>query len=102
MKGRIGVLGSGVVGKVLAGGFHSHGYEVMIGTNSPEKVAALTEETGGKAKVDSFAETARFGEIVVLATKGTGAIAAVTLAGLEQLKGKTVIDATNPIADAPP
>lgn len=102
MNERIGVLGSGIVGKVLAGGFLSHGYEVMIGTNTPEKVAGLKEATGGKAKVGSFAETARFGEIVVLATKGTGAIAAITLAGLEQLKGKTVIDTTNPIADAPP
>ena len=102
MKERIGILGSGIVGKVLTNGFVAHGYEAMIGTNSPEKVAGLKEATGGNAKVGSFAETARFGEIVVLATKGTGAVAAVTLAGLEQLKGKTVIDTTNPIADAPP
>lgn len=102
MKERIGVVGSGVVGKVLANGFLAHGHEVMIGTNSPEKVAGLKEATHGKARVGSFAEAAQFGEIVVLATKGTAAVAAVTLAGLENLKGKTVIDSTNPIADAPP
>ena len=43
-----------------------------------------------------------FGEVVVLATKGTAAEAALETAGIGHLKGKTVIDTTNPIADAPP
>lgn len=102
MSKRIGIIGSGIVGQVLANGFIKHGYEVMIGTNSPGKHAELKQKAGGKAKVGSFEETARFGETLVLAVKGIGAEAAIKLAGIDNLKGKTVLDATNPIAEAPP
>jgi len=102
MNKNIGVIGSGIVGQVLANGFIKHGYDVMIGTQDPAKHAMLKEKTGGKAQVGSFEATARFGGIVVLATKGTAAEAAVRTAGISTLKGKTVIDATNPIADTPP
>ena len=60
------------------------------------------EKTGGKASIGSFEATAKFGDIVVLAAKGTAAENAVKSTGVTNLKGKTVIDATNPIADAPP
>ena len=99
---KIGVIGSGVVGQVLANGFIKHGYEVMIGTGNASKHAELKEKTGGKAETGTFEETARFGEIIVLATKGTGAEAAIKSAGLSNLKGKTILDATNPIAENPP
>lgn len=100
MSKKIGILGSGQVGQVLANGFVKHGYEVMIGTNTPSKRDELKSKTGGK--IGSFEDAARFGEIVVLAAKGTAAEAAVKTAGIANLKGKIVIDATNPIADAPP
>jgi len=45
---------------------------------------------------------ATFGEVVVLAVKGAGAADALRAAGKANLAGKTIIDATNPIADAPP
>ena len=45
--------------------------------------------------------TAAFGEVVVLAVKGTAALDAVRACG-GALAGKTVLDATNPIAEAPP
>ena len=102
MSKRIGIIGSGVVGQTLANGFIKHGYDVTIGTNSDSKRGELSAKTNGKAKVASFAETARFGEVVVLATKGSAAENAVTLAGISNLAGKVVIDTTNPIADAPP
>jgi 8-hydroxy-5-deazaflavin:NADPH oxidoreductase len=102
MKSRIGIIGSGVVGQTLARGFIAHGHEVMIGTNDVRKHGPLREATGGKAGIGSFTDTARFGQIVVLATKGTAAEAALRIAGTEHLAGKTVIDTTNPIADAPP
>ncbi len=102
MSKKIGVIGSGVVGQVLANGFIKHGYEVMIGTNSPSKHAELKEKTGGKAGVGSFEETAKFGDIIVLATKGLAAEDAVKSAGIGNLNGKTVLDATNPIAETPP
>ena len=54
------------------------------------------------ARVGSFAEAAEFGELIVLAVNGKASSAALGLAGAENLSGKTIIDATNPISDAPP
>jgi predicted dinucleotide-binding enzyme len=99
---KIGIIGSGIVGKTLANGFIKHGYDVMIGTNDANKHAELKEKTNEKAAIGTFETTAKFGDIVVLAVKGTAAEAAIKSAGMGNLKGKTVIDATNPIADAPP
>ncbi len=99
---KIGILGSGVVGQVLGNGFIKHGYEVMVGTRSPEKLAEWKAKAGKSGRVGSFAETAAFGDLIVLAAKGTAAKDTLKMAGAENLKGKTIIDATNPIADAPP
>lgn len=99
---RIGVIGSGVVGQTLADGFLAHGYDVMRGSREPAKLAAWKAKAGEKATTGTFAEAARFGDLVTLAVKGTAAEAAVRLCGSEALAGKTVIDATNPIADTPP
>ena len=102
MSGRVGIIGSGIVGQTLANGFIKHGYEVTIGTNTQSKQEELVAKTGGRARAGSFAEAAGFGEILVLATKGTAAESALKSIGLPNLAGKTVIDTTNPIADAPP
>jgi predicted dinucleotide-binding enzyme len=102
MAKRIGVIGSGVVGQALANGLIKHGYDVMIGTNKVSKHAELKEKTGGMANIGTFEATAKFGDVVVLATKGGAAEDAIKLAGIANLRGKTIIDATNPIADAPP
>jgi len=102
MSKKIGIIGSGMVGQTLANGFITHGYEVMIGTNSPGKHAELKEKTAGKAKVGSFEETAKFGETIILATKGSATEAAFKSAGPSNFKGKTVLDATNPIAETAP
>ena len=99
---KVGIIGSGVVGQTLANGFVRHGYDVMVGTNTPAKHEELKSRTKGQARVGSFEATANFGDIIVLATKGTAAEAGVKLAGIGNLNGKTVIDTTNPIADAPP
>jgi hypothetical protein len=98
---RVGVIGSGAVGEVLADGFLKHGHEVMRGSRDPAKLAAWKAAAGSKAQAGTFAETARFGELVVLAVKGGGAGEALD-ACVGALTGKTVIDTTNPIADAPP
>jgi 8-hydroxy-5-deazaflavin:NADPH oxidoreductase len=102
MGKKIGIIGSGMVGQTLANGFIKHGYEVMIGTNNQSKHAELKEKTSGKAKIGSFDETARFGEIVVLAVKGAAVETAMKAVGVGNLKGKTVLDATNPIAETAP
>jgi predicted dinucleotide-binding enzyme len=99
---KIGIVGSGIVGQTLANGFVKHGYDVMVGTNTPGKRAELKSKTNEKASVGSFEDAAKFGEVVVLAAKGTAAEGALKAAGIANLKGKTVIDTTNPIADAPP
>jgi len=98
---RVGVLGSGVVGKVLAAGFAGRGHEVMIGSRSPELLADWLEENPGVGS-GFFGDTAAFAELIVLAVKGTAAHNALSLAGEEHHAGKPVIDATNPIADEPP
>jgi predicted dinucleotide-binding enzyme len=99
---KIGILGSGQVGEVLADGFLKHGHDVMRGSRDATKLAAWKSKAGGRAAVGNFAETARFGELVVLAVKGSGAEAAVSTAGIENLAGKIVVDTTNPIAETPP
>jgi len=100
MATKVGIIGSGVVGQTLANGFIKHGYDVTIGSNDQKKRDELKSKTS--ANVGSFEETAKSGTIVVLAVKGGAAEAALKSAGIANLAGKTVIDATNPIADAPP
>jgi len=98
---KIGVLGSGDVAKTLASGFLRHGHEVMLGTRTPAKLADWSKQNS-KGRVGSFDEAAKFADLAVLAVKGTAATEAVRAAGAANLAGKTVIDATNPIADLPP
>lgn len=99
---KIGVIGSGTVGQVLASGFRKHGHDVMLGTRDPKKPEARqwARENPG-AEVGTFAEVAAFAEVAVLATLGAAAENAVQLAGPENLAGKVIIDTTNPIAGAP-
>jgi len=99
---RVAVLGSGVVGQVLSDGFLKHGYQVMRGTRQPDKLAAWRDGAGTGASVGTFADAAQFGDLVVLAVKGTAAEAIVDQCGPDALVNKTVIDTTNPLADAPP
>ena len=98
---KIGVIGSGEVAKTLAGGFMKHGHEVTIGTREPAKLKDW-EGKNPKGKVGSFGDAAKFGELVVLAVKGSASAEALRVAGASNLSGKPVIDVTNPIADAPP
>ena len=99
---KVAVLGSGVVGEVLANGFLKHGYDVMRASREPQKLEAWRASAGPKAQTGTFDAAAKWGETVVLAVKGSAAEAAIEQAGLANLAGKTVIDSTNPIADAPP
>jgi predicted dinucleotide-binding enzyme len=92
-----------MVGQVLGAGFLKHGHEVMLGTRDPKKkdVEEWVRATQG-AKAGTFEEAARFGQIVVLAALGRAVGNIIDLAGPANFDGKTVIDATNPIADEPP
>jgi len=98
---KIGIIGSGDVARTLGGGFLRHGHEVAMGTRDPGKLAEWAK-TNAKARIGTFADAAKFAHVVVLAVKGAAAADALRLAGEANLAGKPVIDATNPIADAPP
>jgi predicted dinucleotide-binding enzyme len=98
---KVGVLGSGGVATTLASGFLKHGHQVMAGSRTPEKLKDWAA-ANPKGRTGHFGEAAAFGEVVVLAVKGTAAWEALRRAGQENLKGKVVIDTCNPIADAPP
>ena len=103
---KIGVLGSGTVGQVLGGGFTGLGHAVMIGSRSPEsdELKHWKAQNGARASTGSFAEAARFGDVLILATLGSAAESAIGLAGKEHFAGKVLIDVTNPLdfsGDAP-
>jgi 8-hydroxy-5-deazaflavin:NADPH oxidoreductase len=100
---KIGIIGSGLVGRVLGTAFLKEGHEVMVGTRNPAKAEVTKwkkENEGGQ--VGTFSDTAKFGEILVLAVNGSATEEAVRQAGVDQFSNKPVIDATNPIAAAPP
>src|SRR6476646_8685614 len=100
---KIGVLGSGDVGRVLASAFLKEGNPVMLGTRDPSKdqvVKWKKDNAGGQT--GTFEQTAAFGDIIVLATAGSVSLTAIELAGKENFDEKLVIDATNPIAPEPP
>lgn len=99
---KIGIIGSGAVGKALAKGFLKYGYDTTIASRSEEKRAALITEIGGSIKTAGFSETAKSAEIIILAVKGSIARNVIELCGVENFSAKTVIDTTNPIADSPP
>jgi hypothetical protein len=98
---RVGILGSGDVAKALAGGFLTHGHDVMLGTRTPGKLADWAAQNPN-GRIGSFADAAKFAALVVLAVKGTVAADALRAASAANLAGKPVVDTTNPIADAPP
>ena len=93
---KVGVLGSGDVGKAFARGFAGLGHEVTIGSRSPEKLRDFVAESKGIAS-GTFHDAAAFGDLITLATLGTGTEDALRLAGPSNFDGKVVIDATNPL-----
>jgi predicted dinucleotide-binding enzyme len=100
---KTGIVGSGVVGQILAKAFASEGHQVKLGTrNTAKEEVVKFKEANPAVAVGSFAETAQFGELLVLATGGSVTEEAIKLAGIKNFSGKVIIDATNPIAAAPP
>lgn len=100
---KIGIIGSGIVGRVLGNAFLAEGHEVMLGTrNTAKEDVVKFQKDNPKATTGSFEAAAKFGEIIVLATGGMVTESAVQMAGIDNFSGKVVIDATNPIsAEAP-
>jgi predicted dinucleotide-binding enzyme len=96
---RIAILGTGVVGNTLGQAFITLGHDVRMGARDAknEKALAWAKAMGEKASAGKFAEAAAFGEIIVLATLGLANESALTAAGAANLRGKIIIDTTNPL-----
>ncbi|MFN2386981.1 MAG: NADPH-dependent F420 reductase [Thermoanaerobaculia bacterium] len=96
---KIGVLGTGDVGRAIGNGFLDLGHEVLMGAREPnnEKAAAWAAAAGKNARTGTFADAARFGEVLVLATLGLANESAIRMAGPESFQGKVLIDTTNPL-----
>ena len=104
---KIGIIGSGVVGQTIGAKLVERGEDVVLGTRSPGKLndkrgfgRSLDDwlkATGGKARVGTFADAAAHGEIVINATSGTVSLEALRLAGEQNLRGKILIDVSNPL-----
>ncbi|HYM81756.1 MAG TPA: NADPH-dependent F420 reductase [Candidatus Limnocylindria bacterium] len=95
---RVGVLGTGDVGKAIGRGFITLGHEVKMGSrDGAGKANAWAQAAGPKASAGTFPEAAAFGEVVVLATLGAANESAIQMAEPRNFAGKVVIDTTNPL-----
>ncbi len=96
---KIGVLGTGMVGAAIATKLITLGHKLMMGSRNEggEKAVAWTQANGANASQGSFAQAARFGEILFNCTQGTASIEVLQAAGADNLKGKILIDVANPL-----
>ena len=107
---KIAVLGTGIVGRTIAGKLAELGHEVVVGTRDPAETLARTDsdamgnppfKTWSEAHPDvalsTLADAAARGELVVNATNGAGSIPALEAAGEDNLSGKVLIDTSNPL-----
>ena len=97
---KIGILGSGGCGEIAGEGFLVHGHEAMLGTRDPGKLELARRESerlGRELCRDRAIR--RVGRARGQGHRRGGGVAS---GGCSQPAGKTIIDATNPIADAPP
>src|SRR3954451_17528675 len=98
---RIGVLGTGTVGRTLADKLVELGHEVRMGSraagnqNAVEWVQGAGGGAGGNASEGTFADAAEFGELLINATGGSVSLDALGMAGAEHLEGKVLIDGSN-------
>jgi predicted dinucleotide-binding enzyme len=96
---RVGVMGSGEVGRRLAEGFSARSHAAMIGSRDPSKAELRDWLSGDGSGVEagSFEQAAAHGELIVLAVLGSAAEEAIADAGPDNFRGKVVIDAMNPL-----
>ena len=96
---RIGVLGTGMVGQTLATKLVAVGHDVLMGSRDAAnpKAAEWATSTKGHGRAGTFAEAAEHAEVVVNATAGQASLAALELAGADNLAGKVLIDVANPL-----
>jgi len=98
---KIAIIGAGNVGAALGANWAGKGHDIFFGVRDPktEKTQGLLAKIGGKARAGSPAEAAAFADVIVLSTPWPATEAAIRSMG--DLKGKIVLDATNPLARGP-
>ena len=107
---KIAVLGTGTVGRAVAGALAHLGHDVVVGTRDPQATLARTEPDAmgtapfaqwhaahGEIKVGTYADAAARADVVVNATNGSGSLEALAAAGAENLSGKVLMDIANPL-----
>jgi len=96
---RIGILGTGGVGATIGSKLVALGHEVKMGgrAKANEKSTAWVAAAGPNASAGDYGEAAAFGELLVVATAGTGTLEALAQAGADALGDKVVIDLSNPL-----
>lgn len=96
---RIGILGTGVVGQTLGTRLVQLGHDVKLGSRSAtnEKAAEWVAGAGEHATQGTFADAAVFGEMVFNCTGGMVSLDALNQAGRDNLKGKVLVDVSNPL-----
>lgn len=100
---KIGILGTGDVGRALGNGFIALGHEVKMGSRDAhnKKAVEWASTSGINASTGTFADAVKFADVIVLALAWTGTENALKLAGPENFAGKVVIDAINPLVFEP-
>lgn len=96
---KIGILGTGMVGESLGTKLVQLGHEVRMGSRQAGNAAAKAwaAQAGALANEGSFADAAAFGELVLHCGKGALAVEIAQAAGADNLKGKVLVDVTNPL-----
>lgn len=107
---KIGIIGTGGVGRTIAAKLLELNYDVMVGTrNVSEKLSGTSKDMFGnppfsdwlsenkKVLLGTFSEAASFGELILNATNGNNSVTALVLAGAKNLAGKVLIDVANPL-----
>jgi predicted dinucleotide-binding enzyme len=96
---RIGILGTGVVGKTLGTKLAKLGHDVRMGSRAAggEKARVWVKETGSKSSEGTFADAAAHGEMVFNCTSGMASLEALKAAGAQNLQGKVLVDVSNPL-----
>ena len=106
----IAVLGTGMVGRAVAGRLTGLGHDVVIGTRDVDATLARTEPDGmgnppyaqwasGQPgiRLVPFGDAGTHAEVVINATSGDGSLAALEAVGADALAGKVIVDIANPL-----
>ena len=92
---RIGIIGTGRIGGALARHWHRAGHDVLMSSRNPDELRPLAKELGARARVGTPAEAAAFGDVVLVSVP-YGAMPQIGKDNAAALKGKIVLDTSNP------